>query len=138
MDVRSIKKYKWKEKKALIVEDDHASSFLLSEILSHTQIRVRIVGTGTEAVEVCKSDPDLDIVLMDMQVPGISGFEAAKKIRKIRPELPIIAQSAFVMRVDRERAIEAGCNAHVSKPLDTFELLGIMHQMMHKTDRLPI
>lgn len=137
MIVRSIKKYNWKGKKVLIVEDDPAGSFLLSEIMAHTQIEVRLVENGREAVDICKKDTDIDIVLLDMQVPGMSGYDAARAIRKSHKDLPIIAQSAFVLTEDKDRAIQAGCNAHISKPLDTFELLGTMHKLLHDTDTLP-
>ena len=126
-------------KKVLIVEDDSASSFLLSEILTHTQIEIRIVESGKEAVEICRMDPDINIILLDMQTPGgMSGYDAAKEIRKMYKEVPIVAQSAFVLMEDKDRAIEAGCNVHISKPLNTFELLGTMHQLLNKTDTLPI
>jgi two-component system cell cycle response regulator DivK len=135
---RSIKKYNWKGKKVLIVEDDPAGSFLLSEILAHTEIEVRQVENGKEAVEICRNDPGIDIVLMDMQVPGMSGFDAVVEIRKIRRELPIIAQSAFIYGEEKERALRVGCNAHISKPLNTFQLLGTMHRFLHNTGELPI
>lgn len=122
----------------LILEDDPAGSYLLCEILSHTQIEIRLVENGIEAVEACKTDPDIDIVLLDMQVPALSGIEAARKICTLRKDLPIIAQSAFVMTEDKDRAMEAGCTVHISKPINTFELLGTMHQLLHKTDSLPI
>jgi CheY-like chemotaxis protein len=138
MIVRSIKKYNWKGKKVLILEDDPAGSFLLTEILAHTNIEIQLVESGTEAVEVCKIDPDIDIVLLDLQVPGISGIEAAREIRALRKNLPIIAQSAFILTEDKDRAIEAGCTAHISKPINTFELLGTMHRLLHETDNLPI
>jgi CheY-like chemotaxis protein len=138
MITRSIRKYDWKGKKVLIVEDDPAGSFLLSEILSHTRIEIQIVESGTEALAVCRIDPDIDIVLLDMQIPGISGYEAAAEIRKLRADLPIIAQSAFIMTEDKDRAITAGCSAHISKPVNTFELLGTMHQFLHDTDTLPV
>ena len=139
MIVRSIKKYNWKGKKVLIVEDDAAGSFLLSEILTHTQIEIQIVESGEEAVEICRNDQKINIVLLDMQTPGgMSGYDAAREIRKMYKELPIVAQSAFVMTEDKDRAIEAGCNVHISKPLNTFVLLGTMHQLLHKTDTLPI
>jgi len=122
----------------LIVEDDPAGSFLLSEILAHTEIEVRQVENGKEAVEICRNDPGIDIVLMDMQVPGMSGFDAVVEIRKIRRELPIIAQSAFIYGEEKERALRVGCNAHISKPLNTFQLLGTMHRFLHNTGELPI
>ena len=138
MIVSSIKRYNWKGKKVLILEDDPTGSFLLTEILAHTRIEVQLVKTGTAAVEACRIDPEIDIVLLDMQVPEMSGYDAAHEIRKIRKDIPIIAQSAFVMTKDKDRALEAGCNAHISKPLNTFELLGTMHQLLYKTDKLPI
>lgn len=138
MIVSSIKKYNWKGKKVLIVEDDPAGSLLLTEILAHTQIEVKLVGNGNEAVDTCRMDPEIDIVLMDMQVPGISGYEAAREIRKLNENVPIIAQSAFILTEERDRALKAGCNAHISKPLNTFELLGIMHQLLNRTDKLPL
>jgi CheY-like chemotaxis protein len=138
MIVRSIKKYNWKGKKVLIVEDDPAGSFLLSEILAHTGIEVILVEDGQEAVNICKKEKDIDIVLLDMQVPGMSGYDAAREMRKSNKDVPIIAQSAFILAEDKDRAIEAGCNAHISKPLNTFELLGTMHKLLHKTDKLPI
>lgn len=138
MIVRSIKKYNWKGKKVLIVEDDPAGSFLLSEIMAHTGIEVILVEDGQEAVDMCTKERDIDIVLLDMQVPGMSGYDAAREIRKSNKDLPIIAQSAFILAEDKDRAIEAGCNAHISKPLNTFELLGTMHKLLHKTDKLPI
>jgi len=139
MIVKSIKKYNWKGKKVLIVEDDPAGSFLLTEILAHTQIDFKLVDSGKQAVEICRNDPKIDIVLLDMQTPGgMSGYDAAKEIRKLRKKLPIIAQSAFVMTEDKVRAIQAGCNVHISKPLNTFELLGTMHQLLYGTDELPV
>ncbi len=139
MTIKSIQKYNWNGLKVLIVEDDPAGSFLLSEILVYTQIEIQIVDSGKKAVEICRNDPGIDILLLDMQTPGgMSGYDAAKEIRKIRPELPIIAQTAFILTEDKDRAMQAGCNAHISKPLNTFELLGTMHQLLYKTDELPI
>ena len=97
-----------------------------------------MVESAAEAVEVCKVDPKIDIVLLDMQVPEMSGFEAAREICELRKDLPIIAQSAFVMTEDKDHAIDAGCAVHISKPINTFELLGTIHQLLHKTDSLPI
>jgi CheY-like chemotaxis protein len=138
MITQSIRKYNWKGKKVLIVEDDPACSFLLSEILSHTRIEIQIVVSGTEAVTVCRIDPDIDIVLLNIQIKDNSGYEAVAEIRNLRTDLPIIAQSAYIMTEDKDNTINAGCNAHISKPVNTFELLGTMHQFLHDTDTLPL
>jgi two-component system cell cycle response regulator DivK len=126
----SSRQYDWKGRKVLIVEDDPAGSLLLAEILALTGIEVRQVGDGKEAVDICRQDPEIDIVLLDMQVPGISGYDAAVEIRKIRQELPIIAQSAFVYGEEKQRALKAGCDAHISKPLNKVELLGTMNRLL--------
>ncbi len=129
----SAKQYNWKGRKVLIVEDDPAGSLLLAEILMLTGIEVRQVENGKEAVDICRHDPAIDIVHLDMQVPGMSGYDAAVEIRKIRQELPIIAQSAFVYGEEKQRALQAGCNAHISKPLNKIELLGTINRLLPVT-----
>ena len=130
MIIESIKKYNWEGKKALIVEDDPSAAFLLSEILQHTSMQVETVNTGLDAVEKCKTDPAIDVVLLDLQIPGISGFEAATQIKQVRQDLPIIAQSAYALIEEKERAIEAGCDAHISKPINAFDLLAAIHHFI--------
>lgn len=134
MIIESIKKYKWDGKKALIVEDDPSAAFLLSEILKHTSILVEIVDSGLDAVEKCKTDLSIDIVLLDLQIPGISGFKAATLIKQERPDLPIIAQSAYAFIEEKESAIEAGCDAHISKPINTFDMLAAIHHFLDLGD----
>ena len=90
----------------------------LREVLAHASVkRAVMVDVDQEAVDICTKERDIDIVLLDMQVPGMSGYDAAREIRKSNKDLPIIAQSAFILAEDKDRAIEAGCNAHISKPL---------------------
>ena len=130
MAVSYIQDYNWKGKKVLIVEDDPAGALLLSEILHKTNILIQVVESGSEAVEICSNDLGINILILDMQTPGISGYEAAKHIRKIRKDLPIIAQSAFVLQEEKKHAIEAGCNTFISKPINTFELLSTMQEFL--------
>jgi len=125
-----IQDYNWKGKKVLIVEDDAAGALLLSEILHKTNIVIQVVGSGAEAVEICNKDPEISILILDMQTPGISGYEAATHIRKTHKELPIIAQSAFVLQEEKKHAIEAGCNTFISKPINTFKLLSTMQELL--------
>jgi len=130
MSVNYIQEYNWKGKKVLIVEDDRAGALLLSEILHKTNILIQVVESGSEAIEICSNDLEISILILDMQTPGISGYEAAKHIRKTRKDLPIIAQSAFVLQEEQKHAIEAGCNTFISKPINTFELLRIMQELL--------
>jgi CheY-like chemotaxis protein len=71
-----------------------------------------------EAVEICSKNPDLDLILMDIRLPKMDGYEATTEIRKFNQQVPIIAQSACVFFSEQEKAIEVGCNDFVSKPID--------------------
>jgi CheY-like chemotaxis protein len=75
------------------------------------------VEEGSEVVETYKKNPDIDLILMDMKMPEIDGYEATRRIRKINKDVIIIAQTAFALTGDREKAIEAGCNDYLSKPI---------------------
>ena len=136
MVIDSIRKYNWKGRKVLIIEDDPASVFLLTEILQHTNIGILTVMEGRDAIDTFRKNKDIDIVLLDLLLPEVTGFEIASQLKAIR-NVPIIAQSAYALIEDKNRALAAGCNVHLPKPLNTFELLGVMHQLLHKTDKLP-
>jgi CheY-like chemotaxis protein len=101
----------------LIAEDDDISAILLS-IMSkgfiNQSFRAR---TGVEAVEVFRNNPGIDLVMMDLKMPGVDGYEAARQIRLISQDVVILAQTTFAMPGDREIAIEAGCTDYLTKPL---------------------
>jgi len=75
--------------------------------------------TGPEAVEACRNKPDLDLILMDIQMPEMDGYEATRQIRQFNKKVIIIAQTAYGLAGDREKAIEAGCNDYISKPISS-------------------
>jgi hypothetical protein len=104
--------------KILIAEDDEVSEMLLSINLKEFSHEVLKAGSGIEAVEICRANPGIDLVLMDIQMPGLNGYEAARQIRQFNKDIVIIAQTAFGLSGDREKAIAAGCNDYVSKPID--------------------
>ena len=79
-----------------------------------------------EAIEIIKNTPDIDVVLLDMQMPDMNGIEATKKIRAIRKTLPIIAQTAFVFEDDKDIVLEAGCDACLVKPIRKEHLLTVL------------
>jgi signal transduction histidine kinase/CheY-like chemotaxis protein len=108
--------------KILIVEDDETSEKLISIAVRKFGNKSISVTTGTEAVEACRSNPDIDLILMDIQLPGLNGYEATKEIRKFNNDVIIIAQTAFALSGDREKAIAAGCNDYISKPIIADEL----------------
>ena len=107
-----------KKLKILVAEDDESSEKLLSEIIKKyckEEIRVK---SGIDAVETCRSNPDIDLILMDIQLPDMNGYEATREIRKFNKSVLIIAQTAYALTGDRELTLKAGCNDYISKPID--------------------
>jgi len=94
--------------------------------LSITGVQLFYAKNGNEAIEKVKDIPNLDVVLMDIQLPGLSGDKATKVIRGFNSEIPIIAQTAHAMVNDKENYIKAGCNDYISKPIAVHELFSII------------
>ncbi len=106
-------------KKILVVEDNEKSMYLISFILKNNSYEVIEATSGEQCVELAiKEKPDL--ILMDIQLPGIDGLEATKRIRasKADGEIPIIALTSYAMTGDREKAMEAGCTGYIEKPIN--------------------
>ncbi|MCF6239769.1 MAG: ATP-binding protein [Bacteroidales bacterium] len=115
-----------KNKTVLIVEDDIYSQQILIEILKPFGINILTAYDSLEALQICKRTHQIDIVLMDLQLPKLDGLEATKRIKKIRPDLVIIAQTANAMPKDKEKSLAAGCNDYISKPIDTQKIIDII------------
>jgi signal transduction histidine kinase/CheY-like chemotaxis protein len=107
----------WSDKNILIAEDDDSNFYYLSELLKVTRINIFRAKNGLEAINIAESEERIHCILMDIKMPEISGIEAAKFITRIRPEIPVIAQTAFALDGDRERCMEAGCCAYITKPV---------------------
>ena len=107
-----------KNLKILIAEDDEGMLFLLSETVEEISNNLLIAKNGVEAVEICSKNPDLDLILMDIRMHKMDGYEATTEIRKFNKDVVIIAQTAFAFPTDKEKALEIGCNDYVSKPID--------------------
>nr|MDA3911740.1 PAS domain S-box protein [Bacteroidales bacterium] len=103
--------------KILVVEDDTASVKYLSVILKDIAQCIQVVTNGQEAVDAVENHSDIDLVLMDIKLPIMNGYEATRKIREINKDIVIIAQTAYAISGDREKAIAAGCDDYVSKPI---------------------
>lgn len=113
--------------KALIVEDDENSTLLLTIILNQVCSDIITAESGLEAIEICRNNSDLDLVLMDIQIPDMNGFTATKKIREFNQQLFIIAQTAYAMDGDKEKALAAGCNGYLPKPVIKKDLLALIN-----------
>lgn len=107
-----------KNLKILTAEDDESSELFLSTALNMYYKEMYHARTGIEAVEICRKNPDIDLVLMDMRMPDMDGYEATCQIREFNKDVVIIAQTAYGLSGDRQKAIEAGCNDYISKPID--------------------
>lgn len=88
--------------------------------------------TGLEAVELCRDNPDIDLILMDVKMPIYSGYEATQQIREFNKDVIIIAQTAYGLSGDRENAISAGCNDYLSKPIIKDKLFAILKRYFIK------
>lgn len=106
----------------LIAEDDTASSLLLDKDIAPFSHKITRVSNGKSAVEALKKDTTIDLVLMDLKMPEINGLEATRMIRTFNPSVLIIAQTAFGFEEDKIKALEAGCNDYISKPINKSEL----------------
>ncbi len=123
-----VKNIQMNQLKILIVEDDEISQFLILAIVKKYSREILHVKTGSEAIEVCKNNTDLDLILMDIKLPGLDGYEAARQIRKFNMDVIIIAQTAFALSGERDKAIAAGCNDYISKPIIKAELLSLIRK----------
>jgi len=116
----------------LIAEDDEASEMLISATIKKFTKEIIKVTTGEGAVEACRNNPGIDLLLMDIKMPVMDGYEATRQIRKFNTAVIIIAQSAYALTGDREKAIAAGCNDHISKPINKDKLLPLIQNYFRK------
>lgn len=115
------------QKSILIVEDDEINALLLKEIIKQHFKAYDHVTNGEQALVFLKNNPLVDIVLLDMNMPIMNGYEAAKAIKQAFPSIAIIAQTANAVLGDREKALAAGCDEYIAKPIDPTELLALIN-----------
>ncbi|HET6434719.1 MAG TPA: HAMP domain-containing protein [Xanthomonadaceae bacterium] len=123
-----------RDKRVLVVDDDVRNIFALSSVLERHGMDVVTAGTGQEAIEKVCDDPGIDLVLMDIMMPGMDGYDTMRAIRA-EPEsraLPIVALTAKAMKGDREKCLEAGASDYLAKPVVTDQLLGVLRQWLHR------
>jgi len=120
----------WSGKTCLLVDDNKDILLYLNRVLTDTRINTISARSGIEAIEIIKSTPGIDVVLLDMQMPEMNGIEATKEIRKIRKDIPIIAQTAFIFEDDKDIILEAGCDACLIKPIRKDHLLTVMSSFL--------
>lgn len=121
-EVNELAKYNWKDKVILVVEDEEVNFKFLETVLHDTQAQVLHANDGLQAIDLCLSINKIDLILMDIKMPEMDGFEAAKRIKQVKPDIPIIAQTAFASREDKMNSLQSGCDDYIAKPIE-IELL---------------
>jgi PAS domain S-box-containing protein len=124
--------YNWSEIKVLVAEDDFFSFKFLEGFLKQTQATVLHAEDGNRALEICQENEDIDIVLMDVQMPEMNGLDATQAIKKFRQSLPIIAQTANAIAEEKQKCFEAGFDDFVTKPINITELFMKMEHWLLK------
>ncbi|MHB9138051.1 MAG: PAS domain S-box protein [Victivallaceae bacterium] len=119
-----------KSLKILIAEDDENSEKLIEITVKNIGREVLKAGTGVEAVVACRNNPDIDLILMDIAMPEMNGYEATRQIRKFNKDVIIIAQTAYALDGEREKIIEAGCNDYIAKPFKQVALMTLLKKYL--------
>jgi len=124
--------YNWKNRTVLVAEDDEMSFRYIELVLSRsTNINIIWAINGQQAVEFCRLNNHIDMVLMDLQLPVFDGLEAIRQIRSFKPQLPIIVQTANAMNDEYDKCIAAGSDGYVTKPINLVELFSMMDLLMN-------
>ena len=130
-DMLSSKQYiNWIGKTILLAEDEDANALFMQTLLQTTGINIILVQSGLEAIEYCRNNHEISIVLMDIKMPDMDGLTATRIIRSFNKDLPIIATTAYALSSDLEKCTEAGCNDYIAKPLVIDQLLGLIQKYL--------
>jgi len=116
----------------LIAEDEEYNMLYITELFSNTKIKIIEAFNGKEAVELAQSHNDIDLILMDIKMPVMNGIEALGIIKKIKPNIPIVALSAFAMESDKVSALKNGFDEYLSKPIDRKKLFALLSKYASK------
>ena len=117
----------------LVAEDDDISYALIEILLSKQGNKVLRAYNGKQALQLFKENPNISLILMDLKMPIMDGYEATREIRKTNTEVPIIAQTAYALAGDDKKALAAGCNDYVSKPIKRDNLMEKVEAMLRQT-----
>jgi hypothetical protein len=127
---RAEKQVDWKGKTVLIVEDEINNHTYIEELCSMANFQMLHAWNGQEAVENVKKHAEIALVLMDIKMPIMNGYEATQLIKQIRPKLPVIAQTAYALSTDRQMALKAGCDNYLTKPINKELFFDMINQYL--------
>ncbi|MCD4773634.1 MAG: response regulator [Bacteroidales bacterium] len=123
-------KYDWANKVILIAEDIYTSTRYYQAALKKTNSVILVAKNGQEAVEMVENNKDIDLVLMDIHMPELNGFEATRKIKKINHNIPIVMQTAYILSGEEDKSYEAGCDDFLTKPIQLNKLLSVVNNYL--------
>ena len=125
-----------KHKKVLIIDDDIRNLYALTIALEQYEMEIIVAENGREGIEMLQANPDTDLILMDIMMPEMDGFEAIRRIRELPKytTLPIIALTAKAMKHSREECLDAGATDYISKPIDLDQLYSLMHVWLYRKE----
>ncbi len=131
-DKNSIKKLKgrWKGKVVLVAEDVDTSNMFYKAALSKTGVEVIWTENGQHAYEECEKNKQIDLILMDIHMPVLNGLEATLKIKEIRPDIPIVVQTAYLLSNEREKSYDAGADDFLAKPITYQKLIEVLTKFL--------
>jgi len=125
---REPEKYNWDNRVVLITEDEEVNFFYLKTIFKKTEARIIRAKNGKEAVDIIeKYGGRIDLILMDINMPVMDGYEAMRIIKTKHPKIPIIAQTAYTLTEDRRKCMQAGFNDYISKPINRMALFRLVN-----------
>jgi CheY-like chemotaxis protein/anti-sigma regulatory factor (Ser/Thr protein kinase) len=125
----------WRGKKVLVVEDTDSNFKLIDQILNPTGISIERASNGEAAMQKYFGDGSFDLIIMDIKLPGMDGYQTTRNIREKDKNVPIISYTAYAMEGDREKSIRAGCNEYFPKPADSLSMLQTIDGLINQTDK---
>ena len=131
----SDREIEWESKNILVVEDMPYNYLYIEAILRKTRANLIHVTNGADAVKRIESDSQIDLILMDIRLPGMDGYETTRKIKGFRPNVPVIAVTAYTLQEEEEKISKAGIDGYVSKPIYSDDLISTMNEVMRMTPR---
>ena len=131
IDVERIGKiFNWEQYNFLVVEDEISNYEIIKHLLKPTNVKLTWASDGLEAINICKQRKDIDMVLLDIKLPKVDGYEVARQIKEMHPAMKIIAQTAYAMADERVKIFEAGCDDYLAKPLKGPKLLAMIDKYL--------
>lgn len=116
----------------LLAEDDDPSFLLIKAIMKKTNIDIFRAKTGSEALKIVQNNENIALVLMDINMPDMNGYEATREIKKLKPDIPVVAQTAYSISGDREKILDSGFDDYISKPIKKEDLYNLIERFTIK------